>query len=181
MNTDNPWRLISKETVYQNPWIEVEHHDVLNPAGNPGIYGTVSFKNRAIGIVPIAENGDTWLVGQYRYPLQQYHWEIPMGGAPYGEPGKDCAIRELKEETGLIANEVAALFKLHLSNSITNEEAEVFVARDLSQGETEFEETEVISIRRLAFDDALKMALNGEITDAISVAALMRIRLEGIA
>lgn len=181
MSTDNPWKLIHKETVYQNPWIKVEHHEVLNPAGKPGIYGTVGFKNRAIGVVPVADNGDTWLVGQYRYPLQQYHWEIPMGGAPDGESGSDCAARELKEETGLIANTITALCQLHLSNSITDEAAEVYVARDLSQGETEFEETEVISVRRLPFDDALKMALNGEITDAISVAALLRIRLEGIA
>jgi len=181
MSEENPWQTENQTLIYDNPWIRVDEYQVINPAGNPGIYGTVSFKNKAVGIVPIADNGDTWLVGQYRFPLQQYHWEIPMGGAPQGESLSRCALRELKEETGLVAGSVQPLCRLHLSNSITNEEGFVFVATELLQKETEFEETEVITIKRLPFEQALKMAMSGEITDAISVAALMRIRLEGIA
>lgn len=181
MKQNNPWKVQQKRLIYDNPWIHVEEHQVLNPAGKPGIYGTVSFKNRAVAIVPLAENGDTWLVGQYRYPLEQYHWEIPMGGAPHHEAPEQCALRELKEETGLLAKQLQPLCHLHLSNSITDEEAFAFVATDLQQGETEFEETEVITVRRLPFSDALAMALSGEITDAVSVAALQRVRLLGIA
>jgi len=180
-NEDNPWTTLATSLRYDNPWICVEQHEVLNPAGKPGIYGTVSFKNRAVGIVPLADNGDTWLVGQYRYPLQQYHWEIPMGGAPYDEEPQQCALRELREETGLQADVLEPLCHLHLSNSITNEEAFAFVARGLQQGDTEFEETEVIQVRRLPFSEALAMALRGDITDAISVAALQRVRLLGLA
>lgn len=181
MASKTPWTLMHKEVVYDNPWIRVEHHDVINPAGKPGIYGTVSFKNRAVGIVPLADNGDTWLVGQHRYPLDQYHWEIPMGGAPHGEALESCAFRELKEETGLSAKHFKLLCKLHLSNSITDEEAAVYVASGLACGETDFEDTEDITVWRLSFEQALQMALNGEITDAISVAALTRIRLEQLA
>lgn len=181
MNKNNPWQLKSIRAIYENPWIKVDEHQVINPAGNDGIYGTVEFKNRAVGIVPLAENGDTWLVGQFRYPLQAYHWEIPMGGAPAGESLVDCALRELKEETGLSAANVTPLCHLHLSNSITNEEGVVFIARDLQQGVAEFEETEVITIRRLPFKEAFDMVMAGEITDAISVAAIQKVRLLGLA
>lgn len=181
MSQNNPWQVQQKRVVYDNPWIHVEEHQVINPAGNPGIYGTVSFKNRAVGIVPLADNGDTWLVRQFRYPLDQCHWEIPMGGAPYEEEVEQCALRELKEETGLIAKNLKPLCHLHLSNSITNEEAFAFVATGLQQGDTEFEETEVLTIRRLPFSEVLEMTLSGAITDAVSVAAIQRVRLLGLA
>ncbi|CCU71552.1 NUDIX domain-containing protein [Thalassolituus oleivorans] len=177
----SPWQIISSKTYYQNPWIKIDEYQVINPAGNPGIYGTVSFKNRAVGVVPLAENGDTWLVGQYRFPLSQYHWEIPMGGCPLDEDPAACALRELKEETGLIASELMPCGHAHMSNCITNEEGFVFVARGLEQGETEMEETEVLTIRRLPFDEVFAMVMDGRITDALSVLAIQRIRLLGMA
>lgn len=181
MSTENPWKINSKQKVYSNPWIDVTHHEVTNPAGNPGIYGTVSFHNRAVGVVPIADNGDTWLVGQYRFPLDEYHWEIPMGGAPKGEDPAVCALRELREETGLRASAVRPLGRYHLSNCITDEEAFLFVASGLEEGDADTEETEVLVIRRLPFDEALTMAEDGRITDVLSVMALIRIRMLGIA
>ncbi|MDF1764494.1 MAG: NUDIX hydrolase [Oleibacter sp.] len=177
---DNPWK--TKKTIrqYENPWIQVDHHDVINAAGNPGVYGTVHFKNRAVGVLPIAANGDIWLVGQYRFPLQQYHWEIPMGGAPQGENAGECALRELREETGLRAKSLQAIGHVHLSNSITDEEGFLFVATDLDEGEPEMEETEVLTIKRLPFEEALAMVNDGRITDVLSVLAISRVRLLGI-
>lgn len=180
-NERNPWTTLSVREVYRNPWIKVDEHQVLNPAGNPGIYGTVSFHNRAVGIVPLADNNDVWLVGQYRFPLQQYHWEIPMGGAPEGESAEACARRELREETGLLAQTLDPLGLVHTSNCITNEQGFIYLARGLSVVEAEPEETEQLQIRRLPFAEALAMAMDGRITDAISVIALQRIRLLGIA
>ena len=181
VDEENPWQIRSQKQVYDNPWIRIDEYDVINPAGNPGIYGTVSFKNRAVGIVPLAANGDIWLVGQYRFPLRQYHWEIPMGGAPADELPLDCARRELKEETGLIARDFTPLCHLHMSNCISDEEGFVFLAQNLTQADSEPEETEVLSIRRLPFTEALAMVLDGRITDAITVAALQRVRLLGLA
>ncbi|WP_430461976.1 NUDIX domain-containing protein [Thalassolituus sp. LLYu03] len=177
----NPWTLLSVEEKYANPWIKVHEHKVLTPAGNPGIYGTVSFHNRAVGVVPLADNGDIWLVGQYRFPLEQYHWEIPMGGAPEGEDAAETALRELKEETGLVAQSLELIARVHTSNCITNEEGFIFVARGLSEAEAEPEETEVLEVRRVPFDEAFAMAMDGRITDAISVVALQRMRLLGMA
>src|SRR5687767_10265505 len=101
----NPWKKLSAEIKYENPWIKVEEHQVLNPAGNPGIYGKVHFKNLAIGVIPIDENGNTWIVGQYRYPLDEYSWEIIEGGGKLGVDPLVSAKRELLEEAGIIAEE----------------------------------------------------------------------------
>jgi len=180
-NQENPWVVKGKEVRYSNPWIEVAHHDVTNPAGNPGVYGTVHFKNRAVGVVPLAENGDTWLVGQYRFPLGEFHWEIPMGGAPLDEVPEQCALRELEEEAGLIAERIQSLGTFHLSNCITDEVGYLFVAQGLTEGEQAWEETEVLTIKRLPFEEAFVMAQDGRITDVLSVLALTKIRLAGIA
>lgn len=170
----NPWKTLSKREVYDNPWIHVEEHQVINPNGGKGIYGKVHFKNRAIGIIPIDENGYTWLVGQYRYTLDAYSWEIPMGGGPLESEPLDAAKRELKEETGLTAANWTTLLEIHTSNSVTDELGYVFVAEDLTQGETEFEETEDLKIMHLPFTEALEMAMDGRITDSLSLAGLFK-------
>jgi 8-oxo-dGTP pyrophosphatase MutT (NUDIX family) len=138
----NPWTTLSSELKYDNPWIAVTEHQVLTPAQSPGIYGTVHFKNIAIGIVPIDANGFTWLVGQYRYPLKAYSWEIPEGGGKLHEPPLQSAKRELKEETGLEAGHWEQILEMHLSNSATDERAVVYLATDLSEGPSCPEETE---------------------------------------
>jgi 8-oxo-dGTP pyrophosphatase MutT (NUDIX family) len=181
MSFKSPWQTLSAEVKYDNPWIRVEEHQVINPAGNSGIYGTVSFKNRAAAIVPIFDNGDTLLVGQFRYPLQEYHWELPMGGAPSTEPVLVCAQRELKEETGFSAKSWQQLMVMHLSNSITQEQGFAFVATDLIAGEMALEETEDITVKRLPFEEVFQQVMSGNITDAMTVAAVMKVRLLGLA
>ncbi|EAZ79220.1 NUDIX domain-containing protein [Algoriphagus machipongonensis] len=177
----NPWKTKAITTPYENPWIKVEAHDVLNPAGNPGVYGKVHFKNKALGIIPIDKDNNTWLVGQYRYPLDVYSWEIPMGGGPIEEDVLESAKRELKEETGLIAKDWKCIMKIHTSNSVTDEEGFVYLAQDLIQSDIEPEETEVLAIKRVPFEEVISMVMNGEITDGISIAGILKVaRLLGL-
>ena len=169
-----PWKRRSSKEVYDNPWISVRHDEVITPAGGPGIYGCVHFKSQAIGIIPLDENGNTWLVGQYRYSLQEYSWEIPMGGSPLDGDPLSTAKKELKEETGLSAHKWRQLMRVHTSNSVTDEEGFVFVAEQLEVGEMELEETEDITVKKLPLSEALAMVMDGRITDCISVAGLLR-------
>ncbi len=169
------WKKLRSRIVYDNPWITVYEDHVVNPSGGENQYGHVHFKNKAVAIVPLDDEGNTWLVGQDRYTLGAYSWEVPMGGAASDEEPLDAAKRELKEETGLSAAKWTHIMHLHTSNSITDEEGFVFLAENLSEGEPEFEETEKLEIRKLPLDDALEMVDSGQITDAISVAAILKI------
>jgi len=175
---DNPWRTLRSSLRYDNPWISVTHHDVLNPSGGVGIYGVVHFKNRAIGVLALQDDGTTYLVGQYRYALNSYSWEIPEGGGSHAEDPLAAAKRELLEETGLRAREWQQILRMHLSNSVSDEESIVYLATDLEQGEASPEETERLELRRLPFTEVLKMVQRGEITDAISVAAVLCVALD---
>lgn len=179
----NPWKTIRKKPVYDNPWINVEEHDVINPAGGEGIYGKVHYKNKAIGILPLDSDDNTWLVGQYRYTLDAYSWEIPEGGGPHAEDLVAAAQRELKEETGLLAESWELIMKMHLSNSVTDEEAYIFLAKELTEGEQELEESESdLQVMKLPFEEALEMVMHGEITDSMSVAAILKVaRLRDLA
>lgn len=178
----NPWTRLSSRDIYQNPWIKIEEDQVLNPNGGEGIYGLVKFQNRAIGIIPIDDQGYTWLVGQYRYALNRYSWEIPMGGQPLNESPEAGAHRELAEETGLRADSMQEILRIDISNCVTDEEGIVFVAEQLSQGATQFDETEQLSLKRLPLQEAIKMASDGRIRDGLSVTALLKLALlKGIA
>lgn len=172
---DNPWTTLSVRKVYSNPWLELWEERCLDPSGQPALYGKVSFRTKAVGIIPIDDTEHTWLVGQYRYPLNQYSWEIPMGGSPHPVPVLETARRELREETGITAHRWEQILFVHTSNSVTDEEGYVFTAEDLDYGETEFESTEKIELRRLPVREALRMAMEGEITDSISVAGLLKL------
>ena len=178
MNTDkNPWTVLSASEIYENPWIRVTEYAVLNPAGKNGIYGKVHFRNLAIGVVPLDDAFNTYLVGQYRFPLEQYCWEIPEGGCPLGTDPLETAKRELAEETGLVARRWDKLMDIHTSNSVTDEHGIIYIARDIQQGEATPEETELLVVRKLPFETAYLMVMNGEITDSLSVAAILKIKL----
>jgi len=170
----SPWTTHSVRKAYENPWIEVTHHEVTTPGGSPGVYGKVHFKNLAVGVVPVDKDGNTWLVGQYRYVLGQYTWEIPEGGCPVGTDPLETAKRELKEETGLTARHWEEIQYLHLSNSVTDEEGYVYLARDLELGEAQPEDTEELQVRKLPLQEAVEMIHNGQITDALSIITLLK-------
>ena len=171
------WQTHSEETVYENPWIRVSHREVTAPTGRAGIYGVVHFKSLAVGIVALDAEGYTWLVGQHRYTLGSYSWEIPEGGSDPDEPALLTAQRELREETGISAAHWTPLLDLHTSNSVTDEAAVAFLAQDLTIGETAPDETEVLALRRVPLDEALEMVMDGRITDALAMASLMKVKL----
>jgi 8-oxo-dGTP pyrophosphatase MutT (NUDIX family) len=175
--THNPWTVLNERIVYDNKWIGLTEYDVLNPSGGKGIYGKIRFKNLAIGILPLDEKGNTWLVGQYRFTLDAYSWEIPEGGGDPALPPVESARRELLEETGLVAAEWLPLMEMHLSNSVSDERAYIFLARGLEQREAEPEETEQLVVRKLPFEEAYRMVETGEITDSMSVASILKVKL----
>jgi 8-oxo-dGTP pyrophosphatase MutT (NUDIX family) len=173
----NPWQTKSSEVRYDNPWIQIQHNEVINPAGNPGIYGVVHFKNLAIGIIPLDENNNTWIVGQYRYATNSYSWEIPEGGGKLDTDPIVSAQRELLEECGIIANQWEKILEMDLSNSATNEHAILYVARDLQFTHAEPEETEDLQLKKVPFETLFQMVMNGEVQDAMSVAAVLKLKL----
>ena len=175
--TKNPWTVLSQRLVYENEWIRVDHHEVLDPSGGPGIYGTVHFKRQATGVVPIDEKGNVVLVGQYRFPLRAYSWEIPEGGGEHSLPAIESAQRELREECGLAARHWQEIVRMDLSNSVTDERSTVFLAWDLFAAHGRPEATERLQTARTPFWSAIDRAKRGEIRDAISVAALFRVAL----
>lgn len=173
---NSPWKTLSTQQVYDNNWIMLEEHQVINPAGGKGIYGKVHFKNIAIGIVALDDHNNMWLVGQYRYTLNEYSWEIPEGGCPLGTSPLDSAKRELQEETGIHASRWQQIMRFHTSNSVTDEEGFIFLAEGLTFGENSLEETEAdLIVKKLPFSEALNMVMNGEITDSMSVAGILKV------
>ena len=173
-----PWRRLTRRSVYANPWLELFHDDVLRPDGSPGIYGVVHLRNAAVGVVPLDSDGRVLLVGQYRYTLDEYSWEIPEGGVDPEEGMLEGAQRELREETGFEAAEWRRLFRFSMSNSVTDETGAIYLATGLTPGESAPEASEDISTRWVPLQEAIAMIDRGEITDVMSVAGLLRVALE---
>ena len=173
----NSWKTLSINTVYENPWIRVSHREVITPSDTEGIYGVVHFKNLAVGIVPLDDDGYTTLVGQWRYTLDQYSWEIPEGGCPAGQTPMETARRELREETGISAKKWKKILEFHTSNSVTDEFGMAFLARDLSYGAAEPEETEDIVVKKMPLAEAIEWMQEGRITDALSIMALQKVQI----
>lgn len=177
MKAENPWKTISEKHIYENPWISLTEYKVLNPSGNPGIYSVVNFKNLAIGIIPLDKDYNTWVVGQYRYPLKQYSWEIPEGGGKLNVDPIESARRELLEETGIKAERFTLIQKAHLSNSVSDEKALLYVAQGLSFEKSQPEETEQLEIKKIPFNELYEKVCSGEITDSLTVMAALKIKL----
>ena len=172
--TPNPWKTLSSKVVYDNPWIAVQEDQIINPSGNPGIYGKVSFKNLAVAIIPLDQQQNTWIVGQHRYTLDQYSWELPMGGVPFEEDPITGAQRELLEETGITAERWTPLLEMHTSNSVTDEFAIAYLARELTIGTPQFDETEDLQVKKIPFSELVELVMNGRITDGLSVGSILK-------
>lgn len=170
----NPWTTKSEKEVYDNPWINVKEYQVIHPGGKPGIYGVVHFKNIATAIVPLDEDNNTWIVGQYRYTLNKYSWEIPEGGGKLDIDPLESAKRELLEETGIKAENWTEIMRLDMSNSVTDELGVAYVARGLSFHESNPDDDEDLEVRKVPFEDVLQMAMRGEITDAFALNAIFK-------
>lgn len=175
--TRNPWTRLSRRVVYDNRWMTVTEDDVLTPAGTPGIYGVMRPKSIAVGVLPVDADGHTWLVGQWRYALDRYSWELPEGGASKDADPREEGRRELIEETGLDAAGWHELLRMDLTNSLSDETAVVYLCWDLTLGRAAPEETEDLQLKRLPVAEAIRMVHDGEITDAISVAALLKLEV----
>lgn len=169
------WRSRASRTVHDSRWIGLEVHDAIAPTGAPAEYGVVRFKNHAIAVLPLFDVGSTVLVGQHRFALANYSWEIPEGGGPKDEPPLEAAKRELQEEAGLMAADWRLVLECELSNSVTDELGFGFLALDLSPTESAPDPTEALTLRRVPFAQALDLAMSGVIRDVLSVAMLLRV------
>jgi 8-oxo-dGTP pyrophosphatase MutT (NUDIX family) len=176
MDEFGPWKRRHVVERYDNAWICVEHHDVLTPGGSPGVYGVVHFKNLAIGIIPLDPNGDTWIVGQYRYPHRAYSWEIPEGGGRLDVDPLVSAQRELEEEVGLRAARWDLILEMDLSNSVTDERCLIYLARDLEPCASHPEDTEELVIRRIPFSELHRGVVEGEYRDSLTIAGVLKLQ-----
>ena len=172
-----PWTTLKEELRYETPWISVSHHEILDPSGQQGIYGVVHFKNLAIGVVPLDADLNTWIVGQYRYPVRAYSWEIPEGGGKRNIPPQVSAERELREEAGIVALRWTEILRMDLSNSASDEEVVLYVAQGLTFFEPEPDHNEELVLRKLPFAELYAMVTRGEVRDSLTVAAVLRVQL----
>jgi 8-oxo-dGTP pyrophosphatase MutT (NUDIX family) len=175
--TSGPWRRLSRRIAYDNPWIVVWHDEVIRPDGSPGIYGVVHFRNAASGVVVVDDTDQVLLVGQHRYTLDEYSWEIPEGGVPFDEAPLDGIRRELREETGVDAAEWVEIGSYALSNSITDERGRLWMASGLTHGTAQPDPTEDLAVRWVSFDEAVTMTMDGRITDAVSIMGIQGVAL----
>lgn len=173
----NPWKKISSSVKYENKWVRLVEDRVINPAGNNGIYGVVHFKTHAIAIIPLDENNNTWIVGQYRYPLDSYEWEVVEGGCPEGTSPLETAHRELQEEVGLKAEKMELILEMQLSNSTTDEISYTFIARGLSFVGDAPDEDEKLQVKKIPFEELYQMTMRGEIRDGLSVASILKTKM----
>ena len=173
----NPWKTLSSDIKYENNWIKIIENKVLNAAGTEGIYGVVHFKTQAIAIIPLDEHNHTWIVGQHRYPLDKYEWEIVEGGCPEGTSPIATAHRELHEEVGLQAEKMTCILEMQLSNSTTDEISYTYVARGISYIGTKPDEDEILHIKKLPFEEVYQMVMRGEIKDGLSVASILKAKI----
>lgn len=170
----NPWTVKTVTRAFENDWFGIDSHDVIHPGGADGTYSVIRVRRLAVGVLPIEADGRVHLVGQWRFPLGRYSWEMPEGGGEPGEPAIECARRELEEETGLHAGQLRPILEMDLSNSLTDEECVLFLATDLNHGQARPEPVEVLRRRTAPFADVLARVTDGRIRDGLTVAAVLR-------
>lgn len=168
------WKSVGDETVFENPWMRISAHSATAPTGAPATYVVMRPKNLAAGVLPIHSDGTVTLVGQARFPLANYSWEMPEGGAPYDEDPLEGARRELAEEAGLAAGTWREVLRMELSNSVTDERAIAWLAWDLSEVATDPDPTEVIALVRVPFMSLIAEIDRGSVRDAFTVATALR-------
>lgn len=173
MSEENPWKTLQSEELYRNPWLSLREDQVLRPNGTPGIYSVVDTRIAA-GVVVLTPENDIVLVGQYRYPTDQYSWEIVAGGTDVDELPIEAAQRELAEEAGLLAHRWHHIgVDLQLSNCITSEIGQVYIAQDLGDTVAAPDDTEALQLKTIPFSEALAQVESGEITDGFSVIGIL--------
>ena len=177
MKKRGPWTSVKEEVRYETPWISVTHHDIIDPSGREGIYGTVHFKNLAIGVVPLDEDLNTWIVGQYRYPIEAYSWEIPEGGGRRDIPPIESAKRELREEAGIEADHWQEILRMDLSNSASDEHAILYVAQGLTFHRPQPDHDEELELKKLPFEELYGMVVRGEVLDSLTIAAVLKVKI----
>ena len=177
MSDKNPWKINGSKKIYENPWIRVDEHDVIQPKGAKGIYSVVHFQNLAIAILPLDENHNTWIVGQWRFPVNEYSWEIIEGGGDINTDPIESAKRELQEEAGIIAEEFIKIQEVHLSNSGTDEMGIIYVARNISFTNSSPEETEELQVQKIPFTQLFELVMRGEIKDGLTIMAVLKTKL----
>lgn len=175
-----PWKIHGGQTAYENPWIALETYEVTLPRGGDGVYGVVSFRNLAVGVLPVDEDGFTWLVGQHRFALDLYSWELPEGGGPLGEDPLETARRELREETGFSAKNYLPVCDYHTSNSVTDERAVGYLAWDLVPGQTDPDPSEDLVQRRVSLSELLEDVMGGRVTDGFTITMLLSAHMKFI-
>ncbi len=177
MKKRGPWTTLRERIAYETPWIRVDHHEVLDPNGNESVYGVIHFARWAVGILPLDNEMNTWIVGQHRYPLDAYSWEMPEGGGDKDVPPLESAKRELREETGIEAERWTEILQMDLSNSASDEQAIIYVARGLTFHEPEPDSDEELAQRKLPFEELYQMVMRGDVRDAMTVAAVLKVKL----
>jgi 8-oxo-dGTP pyrophosphatase MutT (NUDIX family) len=171
----NPWKTKSSREVYKNAWIRVREDHVVRPDGGPGIYGVIEIRP-SVGIVAIDSRDRIVLVGQWRYSVNRYSWEVPRGGSHPGETDMlAVAQRELAEEAGVVAQHWQRLGAVDVCNGVCDDVQTLFLATDLSPTEMNLDPEEDISVEWKPFDEALNMAMDGRITEVCSVAAILQV------
>ncbi len=176
-DVNNPWTTVGSEIKYENRYIKIVENKVKNPSGNDAIYGVVHFKTYAVAIIPLDEQNNTWIVGQYRYPQNSYEWEVVEGGCPEGTLPLDTAYRELIEEVGLKAESLELILEMQLSNSTTDEVSYTYLARGLTFVGEQPDEDERLEVKKIPFEELYQMVLRNEIRDGLSVASILRAKI----
>ena len=171
-----PWKAGDERLVFESAWVQVTDQIAIAPTGKPARYGLLRFKNVAVAVLPVHDDGTITLVGQHRFPAGDYSWELPEGGAPLDEDPLAGAKRELAEETGLAAREWREILRAQLSNSVTDERMVGYLATGLSEGAGVAcaDDTEAIAMVRVPFREALDAAMGGHVLDMLTVAMLLR-------